>query len=105
MADVIRFVFCSNLVGHVATDASFGSERERERGGTGTRGSHPAGSYVSNEFEEEAPQDKRRVIIPEPSGLELSGLPDFLPPRSVETEAWVVQREADCVLDTRRYKT
>ena len=32
------------------------------------------------------------MIIPEPPGLELPGLPDFLPPRSVETEARVVQR-------------
>ena len=32
------------------------------------------------------------MIIPEPPGLELPGFPDFLPPRSVETEARVVQR-------------
>ena len=32
------------------------------------------------------------AIIPEPPGLELPGFSDFLPPRSVETEARVVQR-------------
>ena len=47
---------------------------------------------VSNDSEEEAQQGARRVIIPEPPGLELPGLPDFLPPRSVETEAREVQR-------------
>ena len=52
----------------------------------------PADSCVSNDSEEEAQQGARRVIIPEPPGLELPGLPDFLPPRSVETEARVVQR-------------
>ena len=49
---------------------------------------------VSNDSEEEAQQGARRVIIPEPPGLELPGLPDFfLPPRSVETEAREVDRE------------
>ena len=51
----------------------------------------PADSCVSNDSEEEAQQGERRVIIPEPPGLELPGLPDFLFPRSVETEARVVQ--------------
>ena len=35
------------------------------------------------------------MIIPEPPGLELSGLPDFLPPRSVETEARVQRGVTD----------
>ena len=47
---------------------------------------------VSNDSEEEAQQGARRVIIPEPPGLELPDLPDFLSPRSVETEAREVQR-------------
>ena len=47
----------------------------------------PADSCVSNDSEEEAQQGERRVIIPEPPGLELLALPDFLFPRSVETEA------------------
>ena len=47
---------------------------------------------VSNDSEEEAQQGERRVIIPEPPGLEPLGFSDFLPPRSVETEARVVQR-------------
>ena len=52
----------------------------------------PADSCVSNDSEEEAQQGERRVIIPEPPGLELPGLPDFLFLRGVETEARVVQR-------------
>ena len=47
----------------------------------------PADSCVSNDSEEEAQQGARRVIIPEPPGLELLGFPDFLFLRSVETEA------------------
>ena len=51
----------------------------------------PADSCVSNDTEEEAQQGERRVIIPEPPGLELPGLPDFLLLRSVETQSRVVQ--------------
>ena len=67
----------------------------------------PADSCVSNDSEEEAQQGERRVIIPEPPGLELPGFPDFLPPRSVETEARVVQRGVTANAGSRqrpRYK-
>ena len=86
MPYVIRFLF--QLVAHVATDALLLDKERRHRSPWLT----PADSCVSNDSEEGAQQGERRVIIPEPPGLELPGLPDFLPLRSVETQSRVVQR-------------
>ena len=58
---------------------------------TGARGSHPL-IPASRTVLRRRLNSARRVIILELPGLELPGLLDFLPLRSVETEARVVQR-------------
>ena len=88
LAGVIRNSFLFNLLLTSQPTPPLLHKERRHR----SRWLTPDDSCVSNDSEEEAQQGERRVIIPEPPGLELPGLPDFLPVRGVETEARVVQR-------------
>ena len=88
---VIRMCTRARLAGTMKNSFLFSLFCLTKRKGIGARGSHPM-TPASRTILRRRLNRVRRVIIPEPPGLELPGLSDFLSVRGVETEARVVQR-------------